>query len=350
MKIAVVKNNNSPAVQYYRNVGVFPAIERQLGGQISFDYFYVQEVMQNGAWSVLYPYDVVFIDKPSVPEAFELIFLVKRMGASHKVWIDIDDHFFDIPLYNKAWEHFSNPRIIRGIQESLKVADLITVTTPLLHDVYSEFNSNVQVIPNAWNDYDWPLLKAQPANVVNRIIWRGSNAHGGDLRTIAKIINEDIQKDPGFDILFYGWDNDWINMLHIDRKRQVKKWLGMFQYFNTFFTVGADYLIYPLAKNDFNSAKSNIAWIEATIAGTATIAPAHFEAFNQPGVIRYENTSHLKDLLTKIKRGKINKEEQVALSQQALQERYKLSEITQMRIEAISGLFNAKVKQLEVVK
>lgn len=340
MRIAVIRNGSSPAVQYYRSVGVFPKLEQETGGQLQFDYYDATRLQ----WADLYPYELIFIDRPVEPAAFRIIQDVKAMGVRKKVWVDLDDYVFEIPPGNRAWPYYNDPGILNGIKEMLRAVDLITVTTERLQDAYGEFNDNVAVVPNAWNDYDWPLVKPSPANTVIRFAWRGSDIHSADLFPARGVIGE-IQRDLAFDIVFFGWNEAWSVFLDIDRKRQVRGEGNIFQYFHAFFSAKADFFIYPLADNEFNRCKSNIAWQEATIAGMATIAPMGFPEFEQPGVIRYKDMKHLRDIMDKIKRGKIVKEEQVELSREALRNDWRLSRLNRGRLEAIARVMGTTVKE-----
>lgn len=335
MRIAVIKNGSSPAVQYYRSLGVFPHLSRETGGQVQFSYFDIKALH----WSDIYMHDVIYVDHPMTPAGTKVIEDATRQGK--QVWIDLDDYLFEITPGNRALAYYSNPHNMEAVRKVLGMASLITVTTDPLKKAYSEFNGNVHIVPNAWNHYQWPLQPITPAQPVARITWRGSDTHGVDLHGIRGVLNE-IQKDPAFAMLFFGWHEAWGVWLDIDRQRQVVPEMEMFQFFHTYFSCGADYLLYPLIDHPFNRAKSNIAWIEACIAGMATIAPACMPEFNQPGVIRYKDARHLRDILSNIKRGRIDKAEQVELSRDALQET-RLSETNRLRLEALAGLVGARV-------
>ncbi len=55
-------------------------------------------------------------------------------------------------------------------------------------------------------------------------------------------------------------------------------------------------MIVPLVDNDFNRAKSNIAWLEGCFAGAAVIAP-DFPEFQRPGVLNYSSPEQFGDVL-----------------------------------------------------
>lgn len=338
MKVAVIRNGSSPAVQYYRSIGVFPHLSRETGGQVQFQYLNSNQIQAFD----LYPYDIIFVDHPMTPTGAKIIEDAKRMNK--RVWIDLDDYLFSITDGNRAWAYYNAPANVENVKNTLSGVDLLTVTTKALAEAYSEFNGNVHIIPNAWNDYDWPLQPVKPETTVTRLAWRGSDIHGVDLYSIKGVLNE-IQADPAFSMLFFGWSEPWAVWLKIDRMRQVVPEMEIFQYYHTFFGCGADFFLYPLADHPFNRAKSNIAWQEATIAGMAVIAPANMPEFNQPGVIRYKDPRHLREILAKIKAGKIAKGEHVEMSREALEEKYKLSEVNRLRLEALAGLAGARVRE-----
>jgi hypothetical protein len=64
--------------------------------------------------------------------------------------------------------------------------------------------------------------------------------------------------------------------------------MHIIDYFKFFNELNPNIFIYTLKDTQFNRAKSNISWIEATYAGAAVIAPSFLPEFaNMPGVIAY---------------------------------------------------------------
>jgi hypothetical protein len=56
-------------------------------------------------------------------------------------------------------------------------------------------------------------------------------------------------------------------------------------YFQKIQDLNPKVVMVPLAKNDFNAAISNIAWIEATLAGAVTISLNYVPSFRIDGIV-----------------------------------------------------------------
>ena len=88
--------------------------------------------------------------------------------------------------------------------------------------------------------------------------------------------------------------------------------------------------ITPLCDTPFNRAKSNISWIESTVAGAVCVAP-DFPEWNRPGIINYGPTRPFKDAVLEAlevaNHGFENKK-----SEEFIRENLMLSTVNQKRI------------------
>jgi glycosyltransferase involved in cell wall biosynthesis len=65
-----------------------------------------------------------------------------------KMVFETDDDYFHIPPDNPAYSLIMKPEILTGYAEVLRMADMVTVSTPELREVVYPFNKNVHVFPN----------------------------------------------------------------------------------------------------------------------------------------------------------------------------------------------------------
>jgi hypothetical protein len=63
--------------------------------------------------------------------------------------------------------------------------------------------------------------------------------------------------------------------------------------------------IVTLYERDFNLSKSNISWIESTIAGSVVLAP-DWEEWKKPGIVNYASKEDFKEKLQDLINGKYN--------------------------------------------
>ena len=100
--------------------------------------------------------------------------------------------------------------------------------------------------------------------------------------------------------------------------------------------------IVPLARNDFNLAKSNLAWLEGSAIGAATLAPK-WEEWLRPGVVNYDGphefSNRLKGLLDKFGEQDQNSSvlHNVNDSRHCISEEHTLEHINRMRWEILNA-------------
>jgi hypothetical protein len=105
-------------------------------------------------------------------------------------------------------------------------------------------------------------------------MWRGTNTHEMDVASVAPQIVELSKKYPNWRWLFMGSD---FRMLEAFMAPKTYGYAGTFPemsvYLRKLAELSAPIHIVPLVDNKFNHSKSNLAWLEATWAGSAVVAP-----------------------------------------------------------------------------
>jgi len=116
---------------------------------------------------------------------------------------------------------------------------------------------------------------------------------------------------------------------HLDRLNWDSFTPNTAKYFDKIKEIAPEAFIFPLEDNDFNRCKSNIAWIEATLAGAACIASTLPEFHNVPTVPLSYSQYGYDTLALRI---------EFNLSRQYISEHLRLSQINHQRAQVVQML------------
>jgi hypothetical protein len=214
-------------------------------------------------------FNALFIHRPHTKEDYEMIERAAKWGL--KIWIDLDDNYWEIPPLNRAHNFFDKDRL-RIIDNCLRLADLITVSTDGLNEYVSGFNfvrCPVETVHNGINDFVLGDFFPSSWNYTGGpvpINWRGSETHVPDLLQYKDF----FANAPNINWLFWGYDprlltQKWGGQLEYYEVIPYEK--SVLDYFMNFRRAQTDVLFVPLQQNKFNIDKSNIAALEAVWAG-----------------------------------------------------------------------------------
>lgn len=226
-----------------------------------------------------------------------LLFLQRPFDAKHfgilkasqkkriPVVVDFDDDLWDIPKGNPAFVQYT-PEWKETARLCAVNADAIIVSTESLAERVESFcpKGKVHVIKNSIPDYyQWrngPQSKT--------VWWRGGDFHRHDLRRVFEELIAVINKNPDWHWRFGG-----SNPFEVTEEIKHDNWsanptIPLEEYHDLLQEVAPAIVINPLQDHTFNHCKSNIAWIEAALAGASLLAP-DFAQFREPGVVNYKD-------------------------------------------------------------
>jgi hypothetical protein len=285
MKMLFLTPNVIDTCSFYRSGGVAPDLRKRMNIEIdvrSWDMVALH-------WQSLLDYNLIMMQRPFNSQSLQLGLYIKDLGIP--LWVDYDDLLLDLPEENTLLLKITEP-VKEIIKNVISIADVVSVTTTRLKEELSPFSKNIEVIPNAFNDYIFH--KREPLKPREKIVaWRGSESHIADLLNAALFINElmKIHHDWGF--LFMGY-NPWFitkgeNFRHVPVADPMV-------YFKHFLAVAPAVMHVPLNDSVFNRCKSNIAYIEAAYFGAACLAPG-WEEWSKPGCLNYVSLIEYAQLL-----------------------------------------------------
>lgn len=296
------------------------------------------------SWPLLVQHDILLILRPAWPSYVYLCQRARDLGV--KVWIDHDDNLLGLPYSHPEWSYFSSDQTREAVRDCLKAAHVITVTTENLKKVFARFQNvteNIQVIPNAIDDYLFPT-PTPPKDIPNKIIaWRGGNSHGADLALLKDSVPELIK--DGFRFVFFGMKPTPLESVlpfgtwtHVQWNGEVDTFLRKLSALN------APIHVVPLEDNDLNKSKSNIAWLEASWHGGSVAAVSDVKSGEWDGAFLITEptfNSQIKGIFDAS-----NRKEMVQVAQESIRHYYLLSSVNKKRIQIIQELMgNGKHEQ-----
>ena len=199
--------------------------------------------------------------------------LAQQLGQT--IIVDIDDYHEALTPANIAY-HQTHPEVNKAAnrdnyQRVIEAADILTVSTPYLYDIYSQQHPNVHMVRNGVNMPQFTRRKHTTSKPV--IGWAGAtNYRNNDLEQLRDWL-------PGFledhDLMFHhaGHSPDSPSFAHItgipDWRVTTTPIVPIHDYAdNLLFDIG----IVPLNDIPFNHAKSNIKGLEYAASGIPFVA------------------------------------------------------------------------------
>ncbi|QEQ93583.1 glycosyltransferase [Streptomyces phage Zuko] len=185
-----------------------------------------------------------------------------------KLVYELDDDLWNIdPSNERAYYYFNDRDLQRRLLENIKLAHVVTVSTPELAEMVWEKtrHPNIHVIPNAVPAW---LTDHEPGQN-HHVGWGGSPTHHGDFGLLRQGMKKFLQHNP--DKTFHTIGMDYAEWMKLPKGQCVHTpWVPTPEDF--FRTI--DYLVgvAPLADTVFNRSKSDIKFLELAALGIPTLA------------------------------------------------------------------------------
>lgn len=223
-------------------------------------------------WETIYDIDICFFQRPANQIEVRLIAACKKFNK--KVWIDYDDLTLDITNdTNPAAEHYEKDAIKATILESLKIADVVTVSTEPLKEALLDYvpTANITVVPNAIDD---ELFLVEPSyhKREKRILLRGAGSHKFDWELYSPGIIQVMKNHPDYKLSVFGFHPPWLKAIPANQI-EYYDFADIPTYFHNLMLLRPEFMIVPLVDDKFNQCKSAISFYEGCMAGAITLSP-----------------------------------------------------------------------------
>lgn len=323
MRVLLHTPDPADGISLHRAWGPYGAMAR--AGQIE-----LIKCPTNADWTLFAQADALVLQRPFSPQEVSLARQAKLHGL--RVIVDWDDDLTAVPSWNSSYQLYASDAVQACLPELAKLADVVQVSTKQLKRVYGKWNKRCVVIPNGLDDR--LLEQLTPPERQNYICaWRGSKSHLRDFDGVLDELKDCVQDSEGWDFLFYGSPPYTVREAF-----PLASYLPPepnAQYLRKLHTLAPKLLIVPLLDTSFNRAKSNLAWLEASLVGAAVLAP-DWEEWRQPGVTLYSDAKDFKKKLSRLLRGEAPCQENAQKSWEQVKKHFLWSTINKRRLEALS--------------
>ena len=318
------------ATSYYRGSGPLNALRKSMRKTVHI------EVNQPNVvdWSTQSDCDLMFLQRPCLGKHLTIAQITKQCRTP--LWLDFDDDLFNLTVDNPCAATYGNEKIQSNIRKMLELADVVTVSTQAIKDTMQPMtHALVVVIPNAWDDNLRPWTDPMSSRT-NRCLWRGSATHCRDVLSVAHHIHDTAELFSDWKFAFMGWEPFMITDKKIGAEIYPK--MDILEYVDKLREMAGQILYVPLHESQFNKAKSNCAWLEASYAGYAVLAP-EFPEWERPGITVYKGPDDFGQCLQEMLKTPWSQlKERVDASREFIHDHLLLSKVNQLRFAVIERL------------
>ena len=151
------------------------------------------------------------------------------------------------------------------ITRTMEIANMITTTTHYLADQLRVYNDKVAVLPNSIDEERWvyPIQKNDTDSI--RIGWTGSITHLEDVKSIVPAVKRICKEFPQVQLIIVG--DPRVGALFKGCRVETMNGVPFEAWPAKLYSLRLDIGLAPLLNTYFNKCKSNIKWIEYSIAG-----------------------------------------------------------------------------------
>lgn len=220
--------------------------------------------------SELVGYDIIVPQGIIDLEALKTLLAIKNEYGT-KIIMDFDD-MIEVTKDNPHYKDHAIWDASAILQSFAKFVDGITTTNEHLRQYLLKFNPNVYIVPNMMDMEYWklPIQKNETDKV--RICYVGSVTHLSDLKMAAPALKKILKKYKDKVELVMVGDLRWREVFKGFNNVDCLLGVPFENYASRLNGLAMDIGIAPLRDNEFNRCKSNIKFLEITIAGGVTVA------------------------------------------------------------------------------
>lgn len=256
IRILAIDGPTIDGVSWWRNVRPLTELQRNYPDiQVTFagEGVSVQQLLQT---------DILIMFRPVTEKSLRFIEHCKSPIFNIKVIIDLDDNLWRLPPgHPSEADYNANAAHLRKIYA---LADGIWCSTDPLTYFADARDGRGRVVPNAILERDLPNA---PSPYKGFVCWRGSVTQIADIQNEDAVELFEANHDKFARWFFWGYHPG----TYRTEKTKALPRVDVIQYMAGLKEVGMNVMWKPLQENEFNNAKSNIAFLEATIAGAICV-------------------------------------------------------------------------------
>jgi glycosyltransferase involved in cell wall biosynthesis len=199
----------------------------------------------------------------------KIVDLAQKNGKP--IVFEVDDLLFLLPKTHPDRNDFYFALKLLPMFQALTEADLVTVSSKKLADTLLEFNPNVIILPNYFDDHLWEFLPPKKNHTTSdklTIGYMGTNSHQPDLAFIAPVLTDLLKQYPEILQIHVWGTKPPSSLIELPQVQWTSPFFSSYEAFGKFFlTQSADIFVAPLVTNLFNSCKSSVKFFEYSALG-----------------------------------------------------------------------------------
>lgn len=246
----------SDSTAFWRTTAVFPYLQSDEFELID------SSLTVNFNWTFFVGVSVFILQRPFTQDHCNLLILAKDMGV--RIIIDLDDDLYNVTQDNPTYQMYEHHK--NTFAQCIGLSDELWVSTKSIGESCN--HPNTHIIPNAHNDYLFPVKQKRPFTRNRKVMYRGGGSHQGDVMEVADQFVKTINEHLNWIFIFCGDRFTYIEQRTKDNHHIVTG-MNIMQYFRYLHRENPSIMVFPLCNTKFNHGKSNISFIEGSYAGAA---------------------------------------------------------------------------------
>jgi hypothetical protein len=225
-------------------------------------------------------FDVFVVAHPQMSPA--LLEAVQRCAqAGKRVIVDLDEDFHHLSVDHPYYAEFGpgNPAALRALEAALALAEVVTVSSPVLAERYQAWAKRVVVMPTGWLRANALWDKPAPRRNTFNVGWIGGPAELADLQMIKTELIQFVRQTPEALLVLGGSPAAYDAFAALPEQRRLYLPLVAFDDY-PFMVAHCDVLLAPWRDHPANQAQSDFKLLQAgvrRIPWVATRLPAYNE-------------------------------------------------------------------------
>lgn len=206
--------------------------------------------------------DIIVVQR-YFPQPRTAAVLEKLKNSSAAVIFDLDDDLIHMPQTHNDYKTLE--ATIPYMADFAGYADAVTVSTDDLASSMSSMASNIKVLPNLINDGIWTGGRRSEDGII-KVLYGGTPHHAQDAAMLEDLI-ADVNRRYGDKVVFVFMGCATERLVALPNVRFIEFHQAYQDYAKRLQEEEIDIALVPLEDTPFNRCKSNIKWLEYSMAG-----------------------------------------------------------------------------------